>query len=75
MYKESNLIGIGINSDKGLERDIFLYDDGDEEKLLDVFKNYANNPELKFTFNHANLLEREVRRLEEKRLKKNILLS
>ena len=69
MYSESNFIAVEIKSDKGLDEYIFFYDDGDEERLLDVFKNYANDSELSFTSKHASLLETKVRIIQEKRLK------
>ncbi|MEK6872736.1 MAG: hypothetical protein AABW90_01855 [Nanoarchaeota archaeon] len=70
MYNETNIVAIGINVVKCLEMYLFIYNDGDEEKLLDVFKDYANNPELNFTFNDADILARKIIVLKEERLKK-----
>ena len=55
---------------KGFETYLFIYDDGNEEKLLYVFKYYANDPELNFTFNGAGILTRKIIALKEERSKK-----
>jgi hypothetical protein len=46
---------------KGQERYVFVYDDGSHEDLLDVFRQYASNPNLSFTWFDAAVLTDKAR--------------
>jgi hypothetical protein len=46
---------------KGPERYVFVYEDGGHDPLLDVFRQYASNPNLSFTWFDAAVLTDKAR--------------
>ena len=56
MRCEMNIVAMA----KGGERYVFLYDDENQETLLDVFDRFAENSELNFSAKDADLLKRKV---------------
>ena len=57
MRRELNVLALL----KGQERYVFVYDDGSHEDLLDVFRQYASNPGLSFTWFDAAVLTDKAR--------------
>jgi len=50
---------------KGKERYVFLYQPGEEVKVLRIFGRYASNPELNFSWYDAAVLSQRVRKDKE----------
>lgn len=46
---------------KGVERDVFLYDDASRAETLRTLGRYASNPELSFTWYDAAILSQKIR--------------
>ena len=57
MRREMNILAMA----KGRERYVFLYDDQSYDTLLDLFDEYADNPELNFSSADASLLGQKAR--------------
>lgn len=57
MRREYNVLALV----KGQERYVFVYDDVSHDQLIDVFRQWASRPELRFTWFDAAVLTDKAR--------------
>lgn len=65
--KEINVLGIKKENN---ELYVFLYDDGNKAKIIEVFRRFASNPELSFTSYDAYRLTCRINRRRSYRRKR-----